>query len=373
MVERRAHPYRAMILVLVAMLIGIGFMCFLSASYDATVDEHYPAPHTQIRWIAIGVVMFVAVQAIDYRTVGRYAFAIYAVIILLLVLTALFAPSLNRSRRWLPIAGSIGIQASEFMKVGLVLVLARVLRHVERGYSWRQLFLPVALVALPVGFVIRQPDLGMCLLYTPIIGVMVWASGVRRSVLITLVLIVGLGAPAAYVWGLKDYQRARIQTFVNWDEEKEGQDDLFQPLNARIAVANGGWFGMGLFRGIQNTGNRLPAKYSDYIFAVIAEETGLVGSIALMALFYLLVVLLFHAAVEFREPFGRLILVGVGGLIGTQVLVNAAVASGALPTTGLTLPLVSHGGSSMLTTCVLLGLAVNVLGRRRLDVAKPGF
>jgi len=269
--------------------------------------------------------------------------------------------------------GSIGIQPSEFMKIALVLALARVLRHAEQGYSWSKLLVPCALTFVPIALVIKQPDLGMCLLYLPIVGFMVWASGVRRSVLITVTVVLLVSVPVGYLWGLKDYQRARIRTFVDWNEDRHGKFDLYQPLNARIAVANGGLLGRGLFQGPQNIGGYLPAKFNDYIFAVIAEEGGLLFCVIVLLLYYLLVALVFHAAMEFREPFGRLILVGIGGLIGTQVLVNTAVASGALPTTGLTLPLVSAGGSSMLTTCMLLGLAVNVLSHREVAIARARF
>ncbi len=372
MVESTAHPYRGFIVTLCVALCIVGFVFFLSASYDPSSGRHSPPASSQLRWIGLGIAAAIGIQFIDYRKLGRFAWAFYAGLIVLLVATALFAPTIQGARRWLRF-GPIALQASELMKVALVLVLARTLQHVEQGYSWRGLAVPVGVVLLPVAFVIRQPDLGMCLLYTPIIGVMLWASGVHRRVLLTLVLLVAVLAPVGYVWGLKDYQRDRIRTFVAWDEAGEGKADLYQPLNARIAVANGGLIGMGLFRGHQNTGGYLPAKHNDYIFAIIAEETGLAGAVVLLGLYFLLVALLFAGAIEHRDPFGRLILVGIGGLIGTQVLVNTAVASGALPTTGLTLPLISHGGSSMLTTCVLFGLAINVLSRRPITVARPRF
>lgn len=376
MMERspsKIHPYRTLIVVVALLLLGLGYAFFVSSAYHADRDEYDPSPFVQLCWIGLGLVAFGLMQIISYSTLGRYAFVIYGACIFLLICTALFGVVINSSKRWLPVIGSLGVQPSEFMKVGLVLVLARILRHAEKGYSWRQLLWPCVVTFVPVAFVIRQPDLGMCLLYLPIVGIMVWASGVRRHVLVTLVAVLAVVVPLGFFCGLKDYQRARIMTFWQWDEAKHGKFDLYQPLNARIAVASGGVTGRGLFQGPQNVGGYLPAKHSDYIFAVIAEEGGLVTCLLVLLLYYLLVGLLFHAAMEFREPGGRLILVGVGGLLGTQVLVNAAVASGALPSTGLTLPLISHGGSSMLTTCVLLGLTVNVLSRRVVSMARPGF
>jgi len=369
----KIHPYRTLIIVVALLLLGVGYAFFVSSAYYADRDEYDPSPWVQLRWIGLGFVAFVLVQFVSYSTLGRYAFVIYGACLFLLICTALFGVVINSSKRWLPVIGSIGVQPSEFMKVGLVLVLARILRHAEKGYSWRKLLWPCLLTFVPVAFVIRQPDLGMCLLYLPIVGIMVWASGVRRHVLVTLVAVLVVVVPVGFFWGLKDYQRARILTFWEWDEAKHGKFDLYQPLNARIAVASGGITGRGLFQGPQNVGGYLPAKHGDYIFAVIAEEGGLVTCLIILLLYYLLVGLLFHAAMEFREPCGRLILVGVGGLLGVQVLVNTAVASGALPSTGLTLPLISHGGSSMLTTCILLGLTVNVLSRRVVSMARPGF
>jgi len=369
----RIHPYRTLIVLVGLALLVIGYVFFVSSSYFADSDTYRPPPLVQLRWIVLGVVAFLLVQIVSYERIGRFAFAIYAGCVALLIATALFGQVINSSKRWLPIVGSIGIQPSEFMKIALVLALARVLRHAEQGYSWSKLLVPCALTFVPIALVIKQPDLGMCLLYLPIVGFMVWASGVRRSVLITVTVVLLVSVPVGYLWGLKDYQRARIRTFVDWNEDRHGKFDLYQPLNARIAVANGGLLGRGLFQGPQNIGGYLPAKFNDYIFAVIAEEGGLLFCVIVLLLYYLLVALVFHAAMEFREPFGRLILVGIGGLIGTQVLVNTAVASGALPTTGLTLPLVSAGGSSMLTTCMLLGLAVNVLSHREVAIARARF
>jgi rod shape determining protein RodA len=369
----RIHPYRSLILVVFLLLLGVGFPFFVSSTYLADAGEYRPSPLVQLQWIGLGVAAFLLVQIPSYRAIGRLAWLVYGACLLLLVATALFGDVVNSSKRWLRIVGSVGIQPSEFMKIGLLLVLARVLMHAEKGYSWRELAVPCLLTFVPIVLVIRQPDLGMCLLYLPIVGVMVWASGVQRRVLLVLLTVLVISVPAGYVWGLKDYQRARIKTFFGWDEARHGKFDLYQPLNARIAVANGGLAGRGLFEGPQNTGGYLPAKNNDYVFAVIAEEGGLIACLVVMALFYVLVALLFHAAMEFREPFGRLLLVGVGGLLGTQVLVNTAVASGALPTTGLTLPLVSGGGSSLLTTLLMLGLAVNVLGRREVSMARPRF
>ena len=367
------HPYRTLIVLVGGLLLGVGFVFFLSSTYLADRGTYHPSPVGQVRWILLGLVAAVVVQIPSYKTLGRWAFPIYGICLALLLATAVFGEVINSSKRWLPVAGGFGIQPSEFMKIGLLLVLARVLRHVEMGYSWWKLLVPGALTLLPIVLVIRQPDLGMCLLYLPIVGFMVWASGLRKSVWMTVAVVLVVSIPVGYLWGLQDYQRARIKTFFAWDEARHGKFDLYQPLNARIAVANGGLTGRGLFQGPQNIGGYLPAKYNDYIFAVIAEEGGLLTCGFMLLLYYVLVALLFHAAMEFREPFGRLILVGVGGLLGTQVLVNAAVASGALPTTGLTLPLVSAGGSSMLTTCVLLGLAVNVLSRRDINIEKPRF
>ncbi|MBN2490637.1 MAG: FtsW/RodA/SpoVE family cell cycle protein [Planctomycetes bacterium] len=365
----RIHPYRALLVLIGLFLLGGGFVFYVSSTYLADTDRYAPAPLGQLRWIGLGLVAFAAVQLPSYRTVGRLAWPIYGACLVLLVATALFGEVRHSSRRWLAISGSIGFQPSELMKLGLLLVLARTLMYAEKGYGWRRLAWPCLLTLLPVALVVRQPDLGMALLYLPIVGVMVWASGVRRRVAAVLLAVLAVSVAAGVLWGLKDYQRARIWTFLAWDEARHGSFDLYQPLNARIAVANGGLAGRGLFEGPQNIGGYLPARSNDYIFAVIAEEGGLVACLVVLGLFYALVALLLCAAMEWREPFGRLLLVGVGGLLGTQVLVNTAVASGALPTTGLTLPLVSGGGSSLLTTLLLLGLAVNVLGRREVSMA----
>jgi rod shape determining protein RodA len=280
------------------------------------------------------------------------------------------------------------------MKLGLVLALARHLRHQGVTDTWRSSVVPFLLTAVPWFFVMRQPDLGSSLVMLPVFLAMLWVSGARLRHVLLVFGAVALMLPLAYVVPglLEPYQKDRLDAFLTpiparvaeaRDLRDQHEHDAARALERQIAelkrgtgyqqfysvvaVGSGGLTGAGLGRGIQNRGNRLPVRHADFIFAVIGEELGLAGTLAVVLLYAWLAAGILAVAHRTREPFGRLLSVGIGALVGGQALMNLGIATGLLPVTGLPLPLVSYGGSSVLATMVALGCVLDV-GRRRVDV-----
>jgi rod shape determining protein RodA len=298
------------------------------------------------------------------RFLRRNAWLIYAGAIALLVAVPLIGDERNNARRWIE-TPVFDIQPSEFAKLALILVLARVL-HRNRLSSFGDWVQPIGLALLPMALVALQPDLGTAMTLVPITLGMFYLAGARGGVLVVLILA-GAGAGIA-AWqlqvGVKEYQLERIDT---WYESIDAQALIdgrqgpgFHSYHARLAPGNGGLLGTGLGKGIANETGILPERESDSVFSVIAEEAGFVGAVSVLLLYALLVVLLMSGAGELRDRFTRLVVGGVAIYFGAHVFVHVSVNLGLLPMTGLTLPLISTGGSSLLASLMALGLAVGL-------------
>ncbi|HIG11172.1 MAG: FtsW/RodA/SpoVE family cell cycle protein [bacterium] len=307
----------------------------------------------------------------------RHAWALYAASIALLVAVALFGDERNNARRWIE-TPVFDVQPSEFAKLALILVLARVLhrRRLARASEW---LAPGLCLALPMALVTLQPDLGTAMTMVPVALGMCYLAGARGTLLVSILLVgagLGLGAWQGQI-GVKDYQLERIDT---WYESiaapalidgKQGPG--FHAYHARLAPGNGGLFGTGLGQGIANETGILPERESDSVFAVIAEESGFVGGVAVLLLFGLLVLLLMAGAAEVRDRFVRLVVGGVAIYFAAHVFVHVAVNLGLLPMTGLTLPLISTGGSSLLVSLLALGLAVGLSANQEPSLDSDAF
>jgi len=247
------------------------------------------------------------------------------------------------------------------------------------------LLIPMAITAVPALLIMRQPDLGSSLVFWPVLLAMCYAAGTPARTLL-LVLVVGVvGAVLAYLFVLHDYQKQRVdvywQHFFWTDEDVQSNPEVraqlwgagYQPWQSLIAIGAGGWTGFGLQMGPQNRYDFLPYRSEDYVFAVVGEETGLLGAVGVLALQAVLVLGVLAIASRTRERFGRLLCVGVATWLGTQVLVHAAVCTWLVPATGLPMPLVSYGGSSTLAAVLGITLALNVGARREPVLAADGF
>lgn len=349
-------------LLLTAALLGFGFAMVWSTSYregGEMLTGHF------VR-LGLSLPFLVLPLLVNPQALRRHAGAIYVAAVLLLLAVRFFGITRNGARRWIDF-GVLAIQPSEFLKIALVIVLAAVLRDLERAQRGRGVVLALALVAPPSVLILMQPDLGTTMVLLPVVLGMLYAAGARRNHLLALVLSAAVLAPVGFFF-LHDYQRARISSWWNQDDLgfEQRMGDGYHLHNSKIAVGTGGAFGQGLGNGPHNQLDYLPYRESDFIFPVVAEELGFVGGTVLIALFGALVARLFALAGGIRDGFGRLLLTGIACLFATHVGMNIGVTVGLVPTTGLNLPLISYGGSSLMASFLALGIALSaVLHHRR--------
>lgn len=277
----------------------------------------------------------------------------------------LFVPPTRGARGWFAV-GPINLQPAEFFKIALVLTLARVLAYTRDFQSMRALALPTAVTAVPAALVVVQPDLGTTLLFIPALFAMLYTAGARKIHLAAMLLVMVATAIPAWKWGLKDYQKNRILSFMF--PEKVPPELRFQQDQSVKACAAGRTFGRGLGEGGQSVPFYVPDRNTDFVYSIIAEELGFLGStfiLLILAAFFLKSLWIAHQS---RDPFGRLLVVGLTAIFATQTFINLGMTLGVAPITGVTLPFVSYGGSSMLTCAIAAGLILNVSARWQ-----PGF
>jgi len=350
------------LLVLVLVISGIGLMNIFSTGYSLSGLRQTPLYLKQLQWIMIGLAAMVIAFSVDYRLIHRYAYVIYGVGVVLLVVVALYGYTTRGSQRWIALGGFM-LQPSEMMKLALILALARYFdRHRSlQGYTTRELVMPLILVLVPFLLILRQPDLGTGLILLIIFIAMVVFSGVRwRSV-----FWVGAGGlalvPLAWFF-LHDYQKARLLTFFNPERDPLGAG--YHIIQSMIAIGSGGLFGKGFLKGTQTQLKFLPEQQTDFVFSVFAEEWGLAGGLVLLILFLLLILWGFKIAQRARDLSGTLIAFGVTVMIFSEVFINIGMVTGILPVVGIPLPFFSYGGSSMVVLLTGVGLMLNISTRR---------
>jgi cell division protein FtsW (lipid II flippase) len=315
-------------------------------------------------WLAIAAML--AVSTVNYRILARYSYPLFALALLALV-AVYFFPPINNARRWIRI-GPIGFQPSEFAKLAYVLALAQYLMYRENYRRLRGLAMPLAITLVPVLLVLKEPDLGMALVFLPVFFVMLFAAGARRGDLLKVALL-GL-CVLPLLWSqMSREQRSRVTALFDQPAPDERpSDDAYHLHQAKRMLAMGGLWGS-LVSG-QPTDDpaayNLPEARTDFIFCVLGERLGLWGLAVVLGLYAVIVWRGLTIAAATREPFGRLVAVGVVTLLAVQALINAGMTVGLLPITGLPLPLVSYGGSGTLVHGIALGLLLNI-------GARPGY
>jgi rod shape determining protein RodA len=314
----------------------------------------------QAKFLLAGVALWIPVVLTPYARLLRYAGLAYAGLLAALVLVLFVGPVINGSQRWLKIG--FAFQPSEPLKVVLLLVLARMRRFGRPMRSWLDWLPSAALIALPVALVARQPDLGTALLYLPASFAVLFCGGLPRRHLVVLLAVGLLAGAVTFQFLLKPYQRERIfstvfrERLLDYEKAREG----YQLGRSLLAIRNGDLLGHGFGEGAVTQSGRLPYAYSDFAFAAVAEEGGFVGAASLLLLVLALVLAILRTASLARDPAARALCVGIGVLIASQTAVNVGVATGVVPTTGVPLPFVSHGGSALVTFLVAAGLVLNV-------------
>jgi rod shape determining protein RodA len=339
--------------LLLGAVAAVGYVALYSAGGGG--PEPYAAKHA-IRF-GFGLVLMISIAFIDIRLIAKLAWLGYAGGIALLVLVLLHGNVGKGAQRWIDI-GPVQLQPSELMKIMLVLGLAAWFHRASWERIGNPLFLipPVLMILLPVALILKQPNLGTALITAMVGGAVLWAAGVRLWKFALVVGGVAIAAPIAYDH-LRDYQKARITTFL--DPESDPLGAGYNIIQSKIALGSGGLWGKGFLQGTQGHLNFLPEKQTDFIFTMLAEEFGLVGALGTLALLLLVVAFCFLVAFRSRHQFGRLLAVGLGTNFFLYVFVNVAMVTGSIPVGGVPLPLISHGGSAMLTVMLGFGLLLS--------------
>lgn len=379
------------VLVAITVLSLVGIISIWS-DRGPTGESHGPK---QAAFLVIAFIGMAAFQAVDYRRIGRFAWGFYIVSLFLVAYTLLpFArgegllrvPYRGGAYAWINL-GFMTLQPAELMKISFILVLARYLRYRSNYRTLKGLLAPFALAVVPVGMILKQPDLGTALTFFPTLFAMLFVAGAKFRHLITIVLLGVLLAPVAWLAGpapdgpglpvfkhlpvlVKKYQRERVYAMFSNDAATK-QSTGFQIDLAHTAMGSGGIAGKGF--GNVPVGTRVPEAHNDMIFALIGEQFGFFGCLVVLAAY----IVLFTAGIEIaaanKEPFGKLIALGVVALLAGQTFINLFVVTKLMPVTGVTLPFISYGGSSLLASYLAAGLLLNVGQNRPLVLAKEAF
>ena len=350
--------------VLLCALAGVGYVALYSVAGGSV--EPYAGRDT-LRFAA-GLVMMLCLAMVDIRVIARLSWLVYGVSVALLVLVLRIGHVGKGAQRWLEI-GSLQMQPSELAKIGLVMVLASWFHRVSWERMGNPLFLvpPALMVALPVALILKEPNLGTAAITAMVGGAVILAAGVRWWQVALVLAPMPLAAQYAYAH-LHDYQRARITTFLHPESDPLGAG--YNIIQSKIALGSGGFWGKGFLQGSQAQLDFLPEKQTDFIFTVIAEQFGFVGSLAVLVLLGLIVLGGMLIALRVRHQYGRLLCLGIATNFFLYVFVNIAMVMGVIPVGGVPLPLVSHGGSAMLTVMFGFGLLMSAYVHRDVEFSE---
>lgn len=361
MQTRVTQTYHWPLLFITLAILIIGLVNLFSAAFASRPSYFF----SQLAWVGISIVCAFVVYLIDYRIFERTAYILYGIGIVLLLLV-FFSRPIAGSNRWI-ILGALRFQPSELFKIILVISMARYFHRAivpVDGFSIMTLRKVLLLLAVPMVLILREPDLGTSLLLAAIAFTLILFVKINTRTVLILVLLALISAPIAWNYVLKDYQKKRIQTLFDPGSDPRGTG--YHRRQSIIAIGSGGLGGKGFREGTQTQLRFLPEQHTDFIFSVWAEEQGFLGGFCLIGLYLALILSGIHIAGKAREKFGALLAVGVTSIIFWQVLINIGMVIGLLPVVGVTLPMMSYGGTSLLTTMVCIGLLFNIYARRHL-------
>ena len=359
MLERRLyfHVDWALVVALLA-LCGMGILMIYSATQSSAPRLYI----SQLYALGLGGVALVVMLAIDYRTLADRSHLIYLAVLGLLVYVLFFGVVRGGARRWIPL-GVFNLQPSEFARMAVALALAKYFGENRRGsLTVTDLAIAGGLALLPVLLIIRQPDLGTAVTIIPVYLAIAYVAGLPTRILAVAAIVAVLAAPVAWKFVLKDYQRQRVLTFV--DPSKDTRGAGYQQIQARITTGSGGLWGKGFMKGTQGQLRFLPVAHNDFIFSVWGEEQGFAGVIVALGLYLFVIIRSLDAARLAKDRLGAYLVIGILAGFTFQVLYNISMSAGLAPVKGLTLPLMSYGGSSLIATLAGFGLILNVRMRR---------
>jgi rod shape determining protein RodA len=350
------------LLVLVLLLSGIGLVNIYSTGFSLTDFHRTPLYVKQIQWILLGIAGMAVAFFVDYRFLGRHAYTVYGISVILLLVVSAAGYTTRGSQRWIAIGG-FTFQPSELVKLTIILALAKYFdRHqLGRNCRLRELFIPFLIVMIPFLFILKQPDLGTGLILLILFLSVVFFVGIDWRSFLTAAAGGIILAPIGW-YLLKDYQKERILTFFNPERDPLGSG--YHIIQSMIAVGSGGLIGKGFLKGSQTQLKFLPEQQTDFVFSVFAEEWGFIGGMILVVMFLSLILWGLKIVVHSKDYLGAIVAFGITMLIFWEVFINVGMVLGILPVVGIPLPFLSYGGSSMVVLMTAVGLLMNISVRR---------
>ena len=338
----------------------IGCIVVYSATYYSEPD--LKTFKRQIMWVIIGLALMLAFMFVDYHVMFDVAPILYGIGIALLLYLMFWGKLTANVKSWIHI-GPFQFQPSEFMKIFTAMMLARFFDSNDRAYlDMRSFLVAMGIIGLPVGLIIIQPDFGTAASFFPLIAVAMFFGGIRPRVWVAMILIAAIVLPLGWAFFLKPYQKERVMIFLNPERDPLGSG--YQVTQAKIAIGSGGIHGKGFRHGTQAKLEFLPARHTDFIFAVLGEEWGFIGVVITLGLYLFLIIQALTFAKHARDRGGTFLVIGLIAFFVFHIFINVAMQIGILPTTGIPLPLISYGGSSTMMFFICIGLMANVDMRR---------
>ena len=361
MYEEEFRKFNWKLLGLELVLFAIGILNLHSAT--AVDDKAMGLYRTQILWFGIGMGMTALVLLVHYSLLSRMAYVLYFANLILLVLVLVAGKSSLGAKRWIGF-GSFRIQPSEFMKLSLVVCLAKYFEtdRTVGGYGFRDLILPTMLVGIPCGLIMLQPDLGTAMIIVLTFASMMLFMRIKTRVIATILLVAVIALPTVYKFGLKPYQRQRIVSFIDPMSDPKGSG--YNSIQSMIAVGSGQFWGKGYHKGTQSQLNFLPEHHTDFIFSVFSEEQGFIGSVVLLVLYLIFLATGLSVAYQSHDKFGVLLALGITTIFFWHVFVNMGMVMGLLPIVGVPLPFMSYGGSALLTAIAGVAILTNIANKK---------
>ena len=350
------------ILICVIILIVIGLIALYSATQETSSDEF----KKQIIWLIISIPIIITVVSINYEVIVKISPIFYGIFLVLLV-GVLFTKPVNGASSWFEL-GMFSFQPSEFAKIFVILTFSLVVDKIqERGKDEisrpTRLILALLIIAVPVLLIIKQPDYGTAIAFLVSTVLILYVAGIKKRYIISSILLVVIALPLLYFFILPEHAKTRIDVFLNPDLDPRGAG--YNIIQSKLAIGSGRLFGMGLLKGNQTQLGFLYPKTTDFIFAVIGEEMGFVITAVIVILYVVLITKAVYVAKTAKDNIGSYIAMGIAGIFLFHMLENIGMTIGLLPITGVPLPFVSYGGSSLLTNLILVGLLLNISGRRQ--------
>ena len=344
-----------------ALLAAIFTLCAIGVAMIYSTSAGSRLYVTQVYAIVLGLVAMLVTLTLDYRTFTDKSHLIFVALLGVLLYVLFLGDVQMGARRWISF-GSFNLQPSEFAKVGVALVLAKFFGENRGTPGWIDLAIGAGLTALPLLLIAREPDLGTAVTLLPVFLAVAYLAGMQARILGVMALCLLLAAPVAWQFALKDYQKDRISSFLDPSQDPKGAG--YQQIQARITVGSGGITGKGFREGTQGQLRFLPVAHNDFIFSVLAEEQGFAGVLVALGLYLFVILRALEAARLAKDRLGSYLVLGVLASFTFQVIYNITMSAGLAPVKGLTLPLMSYGGSSMIATLAGFGLVLNVRMRR---------